>query len=418
MPRLWSTLDDLLNLGLEARLFRRTERTIGELAVEIMNRWGEASVTALAEELLTDYASLDDQGKLEFFLLLLADFGPDQASLDTAIHAYLEDKTPEVAHELDRASEPRRQGLIRLLNTAPGGTASLIAMREDLLVLLKDNPTLRPVDNDFEHLFASWFNRGFLQIRRMDWSTPANILEKIIAYEAVHEVRDWNDLRRRLQEDRRCFGFFHPVLPDEPLIFVEVALTVGLAASVDALLDGEVSATQQADTAIFYSISNCQKGLKNIAFGNFLIKQVVAELRQELPQLTQFSTLSPVPGFMSWLETSAPHVLDDLEDATELEPSRDELLGLCAHYLADCKKGLFPLDPVARFHLRNGAVLERINWQANTSPAGLQQSAGIMVNYLYDERRLATNHEAFVARGEVRTSSAVAALARKGKELA
>lgn len=418
MPRLWSTLDDLLNLGLEARLFRRTERTIGELAVEIMNRWGEASVTALAEELLTDYASLDDQGKLEFFLLLLADFGPDQASLDTAIHAYLEDKTPEVAHELDRASEPRRQGLIRLLNTAPGGTASLIAMREDLLVLLKDNPTLRPVDNDFEHLFASWFNRGFLQIRRMDWSTPANILEKIIAYEAVHEVRDWNDLRRRLQEDRRCFGFFHPVLPDEPLIFVEVALTVGLAASVDALLDGEVSATQQADTAIFYSISNCQKGLKNIAFGNFLIKQVVAELRQELPQLTQFSTLSPVPGFLSWLETSAPHVLDDLEDATELEPSRDELLGLCAHYLADCKKGLFPLDPVARFHLRNGAVLERINWQANTSPAGLQQSAGIMVNYLYDERRLATNHEAFVARGEVRTSSAVAALARKGKELA
>lgn len=418
MPRLWSTLDDLLNLGLEARLFRRTERTIGELAVEIMNRWGEASVTALAEELLTDYASLDDQGKLEFFLLLLADFGPDQASLDTAIHAYLEDKTPEVAHELDRASEPRRQGLIRLLNTAPGGTASLIAMREDLLVLLKDNPTLRPVDNDFEHLFASWFNRGFLQIRRMDWSAPANILEKIIAYEAVHEVRDWNDLRRRLQEDRRCFGFFHPVLPDEPLIFVEVALTVGLAASVDALLDGEVSATQQADTAIFYSISNCQKGLKNIAFGNFLIKQVVAELRQELPQLTQFSTLSPVPGFLSWLETSAPHVLDDLEDATELEPSRDELLGLCAHYLADCKKGLFPLDPVARFHLRNGAVLERINWQANTSPAGLQQSAGIMVNYLYDERRLATNHEAFVARGEVRTSSAVAALARKGKELA
>ncbi|HEY0422349.1 MAG TPA: malonyl-CoA decarboxylase, partial [Rhodopila sp.] len=359
--------------------------------------------------------------------------------------------------------EPTRQELLRRMNMSPGGTAALVAMRRDLLGHLRDNPSLKPLDYDLRHLLGSWFNRGFLELRRIDWQTPAAVLEKLITYEAVHEIQGWEDLRRRLAADRRCFGFFHPALPGEPLIFVEVALTEGLAASVQPLLAregdevAERARERAADTAIFYSISNCQDGLRGISFGNFLIKQVVEELKAELPGLVRFSTLSPVPGFRRWLERrlaaeDAANVLREDEMAElrlaagqpieEGDPAallggllgterwwetpqladalRLPLTRLCATYLtttvesrgsAEGKsaRSRAPADPVARFHLGNGARLERVNWLGNTAARGIKESYGIMVNYLYDPDEIEANHEGFV-RGMVVRSAAVDAL--------
>ncbi|HEY8610136.1 MAG TPA: malonyl-CoA decarboxylase family protein, partial [Roseomonas sp.] len=282
----------------------------------------------------------------------------------------------------------------------------------------------KPLESDLHHLFVSWFNRGFLQLRRIDWQTPAAVLEKIIRYEAVHEIAGWHDLRRRLAADRRCYGFFHPSLPDEPLIFVEVALVQGLAASVQPLLDAEGESgaearSAEADTAIFYSISNCQDGLRGISFGNFLIKQVVEDLKTELPQLTRFSTLSPIPGFRRWLEKRveagkvdgelASQLAEDgwWQDEARAEAVRLPLLRLCAEFLTDPGDRM---DPVARFHLGNGARLERINWLGNTAPRGMQESHGLMVNYLYERDEIERNHEAFARGGTVVRSGAVDAL--------
>jgi malonyl-CoA decarboxylase len=303
-------------------------------------------------------------------------------------------------------------------------------MRKEIAGRLHDEPTLRLLDSDLKHLFASWFNRGFLELRRIDWQSPAAVLEKLIAYEAVHEIHGWDDLRRRLAPDRRCFAFFHPALPDDPLIFVEVALVEGLAGAVQPLLvqdsddDAARNRAARADTAIFYSISNCQDGLRGISFGNFLIKQVVEELKNELQHLTRFSTLSPVPGFRRWLtkrlastgdpaaallariETSAGR-LDTLECDDSLKPL---IMRFCAAYLTRHASTKEPADPVARFHLRNGARLERINWLGNTAPRGIQESFGIMVNYLYDIETIESNHEAFVNDGTVMRSADVDAL--------
>jgi malonyl-CoA decarboxylase len=315
------------------------------------------------------------------------------------------------------------------LNRAPGGTADLVEMRADLLDFMngdkQTNKNLAALDRDVVHLLASWFNRGFLVLRRIDWSTPANILEKIIRYEAVHEIGGWNDLRRRIDPaDRRCYAFFHPALVDEPLIFVEVALTEEIPNAIAPLLaeDREPVAVERARTAVFYSISNTQRGLGGISFGNFLIKQVVEELRRELPKLEDFVTLSPVPGFMRWLEkaTDLPvseedrPLLDRLDEPDwwqnpELEGQlRSIVEPLAAHYFLKARtaKGR-PIDSVARFHLGNGARLERINWLGDTSPKGLRESAGIMVNYLYRLDDIEKNHEAFANDGEVVASSAV-----------
>ncbi|KRP92813.1 decarboxylase [Bradyrhizobium yuanmingense] len=310
---------------------------------------------------------------------------------------------------------------------APGGISALIAMRSEIASYMRTDPELKLLDADLKHLFASWFNRGFIELRRIDWQTPAAVLEKLIAYEAVHEIKGWDDLRRRLAPDRRCFGFFHPALPGEPLIFVEVALVEGLATAVQPLLsqdDGEAIAQQRAaraDTAIFYSISNCQDGLRGVAFGNFLIKQVVEELQSEFPQLKRFSTLSPVPGFRQWLanrlaNASDPDaaLLSQLEsdswwnDPAQSEKLRVPLLRLCASYLT--RKPSIRIDPVARFHLGNGARLERINWLGNTALRAIQESFGIMVNYLYDHNTIETNHEAFVRNGTIVRSPDVDAL--------
>jgi malonyl-CoA decarboxylase len=363
-------------------------------------------------------------------LLPRCHFRPDTESLRAAAEAYLADGSGEAAARLAKAADPPRQELLRRMNMSRGGTASLVAMRKEVLGQLGREPVLKLLDSDLKHLFASWFNRGFLELRRIDWQSPAAILEKLIAYEAVHQIQGWDDLRRRLAPDRRCFGFFHPALPGEPLIFVEVALVEGLAAAVQPLLartDGDEQAAHLraagADTAIFYSISNCQDGLRGVSFGNFLIKQVVEELRTELPQLTRFSTLSPAPGFRRWLEKrltagaepeiavlAAPAMDGWWQDAARAETLRRPLLRLCAAYLTRAGGPKGSTDPVARFHLSNGARLERVNWLGNVAPRGIQESYGIMVNYLYDPKAIEANHEAFAHDGTVVRSPEVDAL--------
>jgi malonyl-CoA decarboxylase len=305
------------------------------------------------------------------------------------------------------AAEPRRQEMIRRLNQVSGATHLLVSMRRDLLRLTKSNPELAPIDVDFKHLFASWFNRGFLVLRPISWESPAHILEKIIAYEAVHAIDSWGDLKRRLQpSDRRCFGFFHPSMPDEPLIFVEVALCKGVPGAIHTVLsDGrEPLEAKQADTAVFYSISNCQAGLAGISFGNSLIKQVVTDLSLQLPGLKTFVTLSPIPKLMAWLTRDGRDV-PALDDAM--------LKKRAANYLLTAKRsdGL-PFDPVARFHLGNGAIVHAVHSGADLSTNGLAQSGGAMVNYLYDLRRVAQNHERFVGEQDVIASSEVRTLSQ------
>jgi len=397
-----------------------------QLASALLSERGEASGAAVARELHAAVRDLGPEDRVAFYRFVAANFLPAEDRLRAAAEAYLADPTPERAAQLAEAADPTRQELLRRMNLSPGGTAALVAMRKDLLARLRDEPALRPLDSDLRHLLGSWFNRGFLELRRIDWQTPAAVLEKLIAYEAVHEIQGWDDLRRRLAPDRRCFGFFHPALPGDPLIFVEVALTRGLAASVQPLLarDGDERAERErertADTAIFYSISNCQDGLRGVSFGNFLIKQVVEELKAELPHLVRFSTLSPVPGFRRWLEKQLASedgaALLSAEEKAELEqtatsslPSdalRAPLSRLCARYLTTPSGSRGPADPVARFHLGNGARLERINWLGNTAPRGIRESYGIMVNYLYDPEQIEANHEAFV-HGTVVRSAAV-----------
>ncbi|MBP2299755.1 malonyl-CoA decarboxylase [Azospirillum picis] len=402
------------------------------LCEALLSGRGEASGVALAQEILDGYAALAPAERNRFFTTLAERFGPDHDRLRRAISSYTAAPGDRLATELHKAAEPRRQELFRRLNLAPGGTQHLVAMREEALRNAKSIPGFDAVDADFAHLFSSWFNRGFLVLRRIDWTTPANILQKIIRYEAVHAIHDWEDLRRRLEPpDRRCFAFFHPRLNDEPLIFVEVALTGHIAGSIAEVLseDRTPIAPDKASTAIFYSISNCQEGLRGISFGNFLIKQVVQELSRELPGLRTFVTLSPVPGFAGWLAKERRRedglMADDEKerlkaldgegghrDQAALEALQPLLLSVAARYFlkAQGANGR-PVDPVARFHLGNGARLERINAMGDRSPKGLAQAHGLMVNYLYDLRHIERNHEAYAAAGTVAASSAVQRLA-------
>jgi len=395
-----------------------------DLATALLSERGEASGAAVARELQNAVRDLAPQDQVAFYAFLAENFLPSEQVLRAAAEAYLAEPTPDRAARLAEAAEPARQELLRRMNMAPGGTAGLVAMRKDLLTHLRAAPSLQPLDSDLRHLFASWFNRGFLDLRRIDWQTPAAVLEKLITYEAVHQIQGWEDLRRRLAPDRRCFAFFHPALPGEPLIFVEVALTTGLAYSVQPLLtrdDDEPAQRERertADTAIFYSISNCQDGLRGVSFGNFLIKQVVEELKAELPRLTCFSTLSPVPGFRRWLEkrSAAGQATEDVdaiallaterwwEDAAVSDRLCEPVSRLCASYLTSSAEGKGPADPVARFHLGNGARLERVNWLGNVAPRGIKESYGIMVNYLYDPEQIEANHEAYVRGAVVRSA--------------
>src|SRR5579871_1126668 len=407
-----------------------------ELCEALMSGRGEASGTAMAREVLDRYHDLDVAGQRSFFAALARDFGPDREKVAKAIEAWQALPGDGNGGQLHYASEPRRQELIRRLNRAPGGTGELVSMRSDLLTLLDGHKDLAALDRDIAHLLGSWFNRGFLVLRRIDWSTPANILEQIIRYEAVHEIRDWDDLRRRIDPvDRRCYAFFHPALADAPLIFVEVALTETIPSAIAPLLaeDRQPVPIDRARTAVFYSISNTQRGLGGISFGNFLIKQVVEELRRELPKLDTFVTLSPVPGFMQWLKQAEDVPLSDenrtllehleqpnwFENAELTAQLRGVIEPLAAHYFlkARTSKGRL-IDSVARFHLGNGARLERINWLGDLSPKGLRESAGIMVNYLYRLEDIEKNHEAYANQREVVASSAVKKLLRnEGRRL-
>jgi len=406
----------------------RSESLI-ELCEDLLSGRGEASGVALAREILTRYAELRTGPRVAFFEALTQRFGIDPERMAKAIAAWTAAPDVAAAREVHAASEPRRQELFRRLNLAPGGTAALVRMREQLMDALGHRDDLGAVDEDFVHLFSSWFNRGFLVLRRIDWSTPAIVLEKIIRYEAVHAIHDWNDLRRRIDpQDRRCYAFFHPALNDDPLIFVEVALTRDIPGAIAPILapEREVSDPDRARTAVFYSISNCQRGLAGVSFGNFLIKQVVEDICRDLPKLNTFVTLSPVASFASWLareradenyialsagDRQAFAALDtpDWWRNEEMAAAlKEPMLRAAAWYFlrAKNKRGL-PADAVARFHLGNGARLERLNWLGDTSERAMKQAHGFMVNYLYDLDDIEKNHEAFAENRTVVASNAV-----------
>ena len=410
----------------------RKAREAMALCESLLSERGEVSGASLAREVLSECQQLPDAAWAPFFDLLATGFSPAPEEVRGAAEAWLGAATAENLARLQEAVESPRQELFRRLNMAPGGTAALIAMRQRVLAGIRTNAHWKSVDADLAHLLGSWFNRGFLTLQRIDWRTPAIVLEKLIAHEAVHQIRGWDDLRRRLESDRRCFAFFHPVLPDEPLIFIEVALTKGMSATVRPLLDpaAQVDDPGRADTATFYSITNCQEGLRGISFGNLLIKQVAEEIGRQLPRVQRYATLSPIPGFRAWLAEARPRIerlpdgaallalLGRLDasgwhrDAKDSDALRSLLLSLCSRYLVETGSDGEPADAVARFHLRNGARIERLNWLADDSDQGIQRSAGLMVNYVYDLEQVEKNHEAYVKDGQVAASHELRALYR------
>ena len=412
---------------------------IHELANALLSSQGEASGVVLAREILAKYRRLAIEERREFVRYLAHNMQPDAETIARAATSYIASPSEETLSVLQRAVESPLQEFFQRLNLAPGGTSEIVALRRDILRQVKADPLFGRVDQDLQHLLTSWFNRGFLVLRRIDWQTPAAILEKIIAYEAVHQIQGWDDLRRRLDPtDRRLFAFFHPSMIDEPLIFVEVALMGETAGSIQTVLTERTKATDKPHaptTAIFYSISNCQEGLRGISFGNFLIKQVVEELARELPSLKTFVTLSPVPQFARWLDRVLADDLDNvlspadrtalalLRDPrwTEAEPEsaalKSALMASAAHYLVRGKSADGrPIDPVARFHLGNGARLERVNWLGDVSEKGLREAHGLMVNYAYDLAAIEANHEAFENEGTVATSKVVRALLKTAEK--
>jgi malonyl-CoA decarboxylase len=391
----------------------------------LLSERGEVSGARLAGEILAAYQALDPAAREMFFDRLAAEFSPDAAKVGLAADAYRQDPSPENLARLQHTVEPPRQELFRRLNVAPGGIGVLIEMRGHLLKA--PNSSHASIAADLEHLLLSWFNRGFLVLQRIDWRTSAAILEKLIRYEAVHQIQGWRDLRRRLEADRRCYAFFHPALPEEPIVFVEAALTRGMSDEVQPLLDPDspVGDPTAADCAVFYSITNCHAGLSGIPMGSFLIKRVVEDLAREFPRIRRFATLSPIPGFGAWLNQNAaalgypdlpsklekPEWIGDPQLRAEL---RELLISLCAYYLLRARRGGKPADSVARFHLRNGARLERINWLGDTSRAGLQRSAGLLANYLYRLADLERNHEIYTRDYRVVASREIESLARRG----
>jgi len=414
---------------------RRADRLASVLRTLISER-GEASGAALARQALSLYRALDTPGRLRFFEALARDFSPDRDAVLAAATAYHGDPSPENLAQLERVTEPPRQEVFRRMNMAPGGTALLLELRNEILERMNADPKLAMVDHDLVHLLGSWFNRGFLELRRIDWKTPAAILEKLINYEAVHQIHGFPDLKRRLERDRRCFAFFHPALPDEPLIFVEVAFVNEMPSEVAPILalESVVGDPRRARCAVFYSITSCQPGLKGVSFGNFLIKQVAQDLHAELPNLKVFATLSPVPGLRSWArktlaaqpaaveppaDGSRTALIQAIADAKAFPAPalRESLEGLAAWYLTREWRDGHAADAVARFHLGNGARLERVNWLADTSAKGLAQSFGLMVNYVYDLGDVERNHEEYVNRHHVVASGAVERLAKQVEPL-
>lgn len=408
-----SLLADLLSTLFERRYRWNAQgpaltdaRNAATLAGDLVGAQGEVSGMGAARAILERFNGMDDDAKRDFFHHIAERMDIDPAAVRRTLDAYEAAPNSGTYRAFAAAAEPPRQELVRRLNRVPGATGALVAMRADLLRLGRKDAALEALDQDFRHLFASWFNRGFLVLRPISWESPAHILGKIIAYEAVHAIDDWDDLRRRLEpSDRRCFAFFHPAMPDEPLIFVEVALTQGVPGSVQKLLaeDRVPMQAREADTAVFYSISNCQAGLAGISFGNSLIKQVAADLAAELPNLDTFVTLSPIPGLAAWMKD---------EGHTAHMHDADRMRGLAASYLLDAKRGDGrPRDPVARFHLGNGALVHDVHAAADISPKGVIQSGGAMVNYLYDLDQVSRNHERYATERQVVAAAGMRKLA-------
>ncbi|HJP23664.1 MAG TPA: malonyl-CoA decarboxylase [Alphaproteobacteria bacterium] len=413
------------------------ERLASQIAACLEARGGEVSARARAADLGRTYLGLSATGRHRFLRLLADNCGVDREALKlatAALQAAGSEAFPAAEAKLRAALVPPRVKLLTQFNALSQGVKFLVDMRADLLPLARHDAGLKALDDDLKGLLASWFDIGFLDLKRITWEAPAALLERLIAYEAVHAIQSWEDLKNRLSSDRRCYAFFHPRMPDEPLIFIEVALVNGMAGNVQELLDEDapVGDAEDADTAIFYSISNAQKGLAGVSFGNFLIKRVVDDLLRELPGLKRFATLSPIPGFRRWLESAAtagdiefraaeersfmaltgtdnaatalavllarPNWPDDADAVRALQPL---LLRCAARYLLEEKQGGAALDRVAHFHLSNGARVEHLNWLGNASPEGLKQSAGLMVNYRYKLADIETNHEAYSTDGTV-----------------
>lgn len=430
MGTLGRSLNSVMEAGREILARRRrsspaapnSAAALVALCKELLEHRGEASGLALASEVTSGYRQLPETARMDFFLGLANEFDVDVDEILTAAEHYRDHPDQESLWSITRAVEAPRQKLFRRVNMAPDGTKTLVAMRGHLLQVLGKNPQLKAVDSDLKHLFIYWFNKGFLELRRIDWASPAMVLEKIIDYEAVHKVNGWEDLRSRLREDRRCFAFFHPALANDPLVIVQIALTDNIPSALAPLLEQERQqlAGQDANTVVFYSISNCHPGLAGVSFGNFLIKNVVDELKKEIPSLKTFVTLSPVPGFRKWLLTADLEGL--INDEALINKVRQPigrvvendvygaLLKLCAYYLLKAKSGELPKDPVARFHLGNGARLHGVHGAADLSLKGKDQSAGIMVNYLYDLSKIEEYHEAYFDKGQISASRAVTRL--------
>jgi len=383
-------------------------RTIEEMADALVHNAGEGSGIALATQLLDRFEESDDEAKLKFFTHLCQNMDIDAKAVESTLLSYRRNATAKTYQAFLESVDPIRQELIRRINRVPGATQKLVSMRAELLRLKGRESELDPLDLDFQHLLGSWFNRGFLVMRPITWETPAHILEKIIAYEAVHAIDSWDELRNRLQpEDRRCFAFFHLSMPDEPLIFVEVALTSTTPSSIHEVLaeEREQLPANEAKTAVFYSISNCQKGLAKISFGNFLIKQVARDLATELPNLTTYITLSPIPRMVEWLVESGVNY-KNVSDQTLSE--------LAANYLLNAKHvDGKPFDPVARFHLGNGAEVHAVHVNADMSEKGCDQSQGVMVNYRYILDSVATNHERFALENHIEANDSLHKLAAR-----
>jgi len=417
-------------------------------------RGGEVSARMRAAALGRTYLEQDAEGRRRFLTVLAQEFAVSPEAVDEAVAGYRGAVTDaerlKAESKLRRALQPPRLRLLTQFNGLPEGVKFLVDLRADLLALRSDDPYLLGLDNDLRDLLLSWFDTGFLDLRAIDWDSPASLLEKLVAYEAVHQITSWQDLRNRLDSDRRCYALFHPRMPEEPLAFVEVALVQGMAASIQALLDEKAPKMdpQQADAAIFYSISNTQKGLKQISFGDYLIKRVVQTLSREFPKIRTFATLSPIPGFRRWLEAQpeaeispafAPENLAELptlskerglkrtleemlagsawsEDPALAAALQRPLMGLAARYLVSKRSDGQPLDSVARFHLRNGARLERLNWLGDASANGMAQSCGLMVNYRYVVDEIEANHEAYMKDGRIALGADMRSLLRNQRD--
>jgi malonyl-CoA decarboxylase len=400
--------------------------SILSLCDDLISHKGAAFGIAVARNITELYLSLSNENKLLFFKKINEKYKPNFTKVNEAIDVYMDSQNEKTLSCLFKVSEGNRRELFRRMNMAPNGTSVLVTLREDLLKVLKENIELKPLDDDLRHLFRAWFNPGFLKLEKITWNTKAAILEKIIKYERVHQMKDMNELKRRLGEDRRFFSYFHPALEDEPIIFVQVALTKGLGKSIQELMKPSSEEKKLYDTATFYSISNCQDGLSRVTLGNFLIKRVVYEIQEELPHIKNFGTLSPIPGFVQWFsyleKNKIKNILGNLTNQNvyflksqdlkigdkRIIENKDAIMKLVAHYIVNEKnqKGL-PTNDVSRFHLGNGAIVEDIVVNANVSEAGFKRSFGVMVNYLYELKNIEKNHEDYMNNNKVIVSDQI-----------